>query len=438
MTVDTANLGGDLWSHRNLPDIVWYCDPDKVLHFYNVVVEHEKDTETGIINTLPDLFDVDLCPSKYLPYLADMVGLRLDMTDREETWRAQIRTAVRWYKEKGKLSSFNFVLYTMGMHADIFPLWIDEQGNVDRYPHNASWKPHARIDIELWNNVEWRRYLPEKVQYVFKRLEEVRPIHVLIRSLILGWELFDNYPVELIHDADEDTLIGDISDEWDGVYFASCGIWHFRVPNPNILRDGGGYDWFYPSALDILNTPPVSPANPSRYLVGISPTGAFAGHANEIADWDGAAWVFTSPIPNQAIWVLKDPQPVGEGDPGGWQAYNFTELSEWVPHWTLYEFPRHSPGPFFRECAGALNGQVGPIDLLDAIIRHDPVPDTFSYCMFHDALEPSPVHGGIQIRDGAFMRNCGEVADDLEIDIVPATTNIWDTPVTWDSPIAWD
>lgn len=40
------------------------------------------------------------------------------------------------------------------------------------------------------------------------------------------------------------------------------------------------------------NTPPVSPANGARYVVGTAPTGAWAGRANQVAQWLDGAWRF--------------------------------------------------------------------------------------------------------------------------------------------------
>lgn len=47
------------------------------------------------------------------------------------------------------------------------------------------------------------------------------------------------------------------------------------------------------AVLDVLNAPPGSPVSGDRYLVGVSPSGAFVGHANDLAQWNGSAWVFT-------------------------------------------------------------------------------------------------------------------------------------------------
>jgi hypothetical protein len=40
------------------------------------------------------------------------------------------------------------------------------------------------------------------------------------------------------------------------------------------------------------NTPPGSPANGARYIVGTAPTGAWAGRANQVAQWLDGAWRF--------------------------------------------------------------------------------------------------------------------------------------------------
>jgi hypothetical protein len=48
------------------------------------------------------------------------------------------------------------------------------------------------------------------------------------------------------------------------------------------------------SVIDILNTPPGSPASGDAYLVGTAGTGAFSGHNNQIATWGGSSWTFAS------------------------------------------------------------------------------------------------------------------------------------------------
>ena len=58
-----------------------------------------------------------------------------------------------------------------------------------------------------------------------------------------------------------------------------------------------------------VDTPPVGPATGYRVIVGDSPTGAFATHAGEIAEWDGAAWVFVTPRQGMATALKGSESP---------------------------------------------------------------------------------------------------------------------------------
>jgi len=55
-----------------------------------------------------------------------------------------------------------------------------------------------------------------------------------------------------------------------------------------------------------LNAPPGSPDVNMRYIVGPSPTGAWAGKSNQIAAWDGAAWLFHVAEPGWLAFVLDE------------------------------------------------------------------------------------------------------------------------------------
>jgi hypothetical protein len=84
----------------------------------------------------------------------------------------------------------------------------------------------------------------------------------------------------------------------DGInVFAVTGVTPGRWLRMNIYSSGGGtvvdtsFQW---SVLDSISIPAVGPATGDIYLVGTAPTGAWTGHANEIATWDGAAWTFQS------------------------------------------------------------------------------------------------------------------------------------------------
>lgn len=57
------------------------------------------------------------------------------------------------------------------------------------------------------------------------------------------------------------------------------------------------------SVISQTNTPPGSPAEGDTYIVGGSPTGAWAGHDGEIATLIGGGWTFTVPA---AGWLVYD------------------------------------------------------------------------------------------------------------------------------------
>lgn len=53
----------------------------------------------------------------------------------------------------------------------------------------------------------------------------------------------------------------------------------------------------------LANAPPVSPVEGYKVLIGTSPTGVFADHANQIAERVGSEWVYTIPESNDVVIV---------------------------------------------------------------------------------------------------------------------------------------
>ena len=62
-----------------------------------------------------------------------------------------------------------------------------------------------------------------------------------------------------------------------------------------------------------LSTPPSSPANGAMYIVGASPTGAWAGKANNLAWWitSAGAWTFIPPSAGMSVRVLDEVDSAG-------------------------------------------------------------------------------------------------------------------------------
>jgi len=53
----------------------------------------------------------------------------------------------------------------------------------------------------------------------------------------------------------------------------------------------------------IADAPPTAPAADEFWIVGASPTGAWAGHAHQVAWWDGSSWDFSAPDQGEARLV---------------------------------------------------------------------------------------------------------------------------------------
>ncbi|MBA7674080.1 hypothetical protein ES703_82287 [subsurface metagenome] len=63
-----------------------------------------------------------------------------------------------------------------------------------------------------------------------------------------------------------------------------------------------GLDW-QQSVLDEMATPPGSPTTGDRYLVIATATDEWVGHEDDIAEWEGSEWEFTTPDEGFAVWI---------------------------------------------------------------------------------------------------------------------------------------
>jgi hypothetical protein len=59
------------------------------------------------------------------------------------------------------------------------------------------------------------------------------------------------------------------------------------------------HDYF---VINQQNAPPGSPTTGDSYLVGTSPSGAWVGHAKDIAEWNGSDWVFTDGVQGDFLY----------------------------------------------------------------------------------------------------------------------------------------
>lgn len=93
--------------------------------------------------------------------------------------------------------------------------------------------------------------------------------------------------------------------------------WHTGMDANMLLLGRFG---FHLSVLDRdLSAPPGSPATGATYIIGSSPSGAWAGRANQVAVWTGSAWAFATP---RVGWVayIEDEEKLSAFKAGGWSA----------------------------------------------------------------------------------------------------------------------
>jgi len=78
------------------------------------------------------------------------------------------------------------------------------------------------------------------------------------------------------------------------------------IVNPLIRRLGAVGGNTAPVLDRGLNTPPGSPTEGSLYIVGTSPTGAWSGHANDVAYWNSLSWDFYTPEEGWRVAVADE------------------------------------------------------------------------------------------------------------------------------------
>ncbi|MER2603606.1 MAG: phage tail protein [Candidatus Competibacter phosphatis] len=80
---------------------------------------------------------------------------------------------------------------------------------------------------------------------------------------------------------------------------------------------------------DVRDAPPLAPAMGVTFAIAAAPTGAWAGHAGEIAQWLGDRWVFKAVplghIVNDTSKLITDPARYMHKVIGGWETVNASE-----------------------------------------------------------------------------------------------------------------
>ena len=79
-----------------------------------------------------------------------------------------------------------------------------------------------------------------------------------------------------------------------------------------------------------LNTPPGSPSIDQRWIVAASPTGDWAGHYKDIAEWNGTDWTFYTPSEGWTTWVLDEKQQYIYTEDQWYERFELDLAYEWL------------------------------------------------------------------------------------------------------------
>lgn len=138
-----------------------------------------------------------------------------------------------------------------------------------------------------------------------------------------------------------------------------------------------------------LSSPPSAPLVNARYIVGPSPSGAWAEHTNHIAQWSGVAWEFVVPVPGVSAWILD-------------------EHDEFYFNGTIWKLPTNGASSFSCRFNRRMLGRVTAVDgdrACDIVVARSPVPGTMVGVVL-DGLWISQVGDGTKL--GAFCYFSGD------------------------------
>jgi len=139
-------------------------------------------------------------------------------------------------------------------------------------------------------------------------------------------------------DADIEELDGLVANDANGLlsydshpaFSTDTEIIDKKYVDDAVAATGTAAEW-QDSAIDILLAPPGTPNSGDRYLIDGVGTGTWSGHNNDIAEWDGSAWQYTTPTTGTYISV--------DDETDGLYYYNGTS---WTKH--MYESTTASLG----------------------------------------------------------------------------------------------
>lgn len=102
-----------------LPPIYQEQDTSADLRAFLAIPAVTLDEIKGLIDTLPDIWNVDAYDSRFLPLLSEIVGYHYDPTKDPDMQRREIREAVEQYRRKGSIPAIRRSLINIDWQGEI-------------------------------------------------------------------------------------------------------------------------------------------------------------------------------------------------------------------------------------------------------------------------------------------------------------------------------
>lgn len=263
-----ANLGEDGgWVPKQVQPEFYSLDSVGTLRAFAELLEWVRlDASRMLRQDLVNATDPKTAKPKLLSDLASRAGLRLPAAFTETSKRRQIQDAVSWYKLKGLGDAFSLRFESMGYECTAIELWSD---GTQCFDTPIGIEPIARIDLEILKFDPSAPYQPTDFDNLSRYIEEVRPAHVLIRELITGFSIADDFEPPTDSDDEPDILVP-LFDRFDIEWITSAPPTTpqlFEGYRPPLLLNGAWWN---------VSGDQVDPVTGQPFTLGSLPDGAGA------------------------------------------------------------------------------------------------------------------------------------------------------------------
>lgn len=147
------------WLIDLLPPLYAERDTTGDLRAFLAIPAKSLDELKSLIDSLPDIWNVDACGPRFLPLLAAIVGYSFDSTRDPDTQRREIREIVEQYRRKGTIPAIRRALVNVGWRGE-----IEETFRGALRLNKRSAIAHAKLPGELYSlgvyRIESRNIVP--------------------------------------------------------------------------------------------------------------------------------------------------------------------------------------------------------------------------------------------------------------------------------------